>query len=410
MKLYLKKDGRVLYLNIFVEGSKLISEFGVLGGVIQRSEKPCTVMNAGRSNERSPEQQALFELNSKITRKKKEGFSEECLETTADITVTASGMLSMPEEFPSGFCPNKPTSQAPQAIRDSEDTFGQRKYNGHCIFLVVTPKGTKKVFSRRMEDLTPVLVEIPVIKSKLDELKPGSFILSELVFFNAKGKEVPTNVSYVTRAKTKEKALASYEAVIAAGGGYSVIPFDMLWLNNVYAGNMPYLLRKVIAKSNGIEFPEIYYDWKLRLAKAKDDDWEGFVLRQDNETSYIGFTLDGKAHRAGSWKEKFHLSDEFFVTKVLKGKSGKHAAFYAKFKVAQYDTAGNIIDRSYVNCGKLTHSELAQLTLDIDAGTIKLPFVVEIEFAYLTEAGAITHGVIQRIRYDKTPEECIYEE
>lgn len=406
MKLYFKKSDGIMYLNIYAEGNKLISEFGWLGGRIQHSEKVCIGTNIGQTNERTPEQQAIFELNSKITKKKKEGYSE--IEPKLEDTVTKFDILS--EVFPTGFCPNKPISKAPETVRSSNTTFGQRKFNGHCIFLVKTALGTKKVFSRRMEDLTEVLSELPIIKSTLDKMKNTSFILHELVFFNKAGKEIPTKVSSVTRAKNKDRAMAEYMLAEASGGSYKAIPFDALWINGVSFENKTYLTRMSLAAKLGIKFPEIDYDWKSKLEATEAAGWEGWILRVNDESSYIWFTLDGKAHRAGSWKEKFHITDEFFITEVLKGKSGKHAAFYAKFKAAQYSLTGEIIQRGYVNCGKLKHTELEQLTLDIDSGAVKLPFVVEVEFVDFTENGAITHGVIQRIRYDKTPEECIYED
>ena len=121
--------------------------------------------------------------------------------------------------------------------------------------------------------------------------------------------------------------------------------------------------------------------------------------------------MDGKAHRKGSWKYKFTKTDEFIVDEVLYGKSGKHADFYAKFHVVQYDEDGNIINRGYVGPGTLTHEELKELTLRINNDTLKVPFVVEIEFqSFHDDTGKLEFGQILRLREDKIPEEVIYED
>lgn len=72
------KAGKIIQWEIHVEGDSYWTVHG------QRDKKLTTslptvakVTNAGRSNERNPEQQALFEAEADYTKKKKEGYSED---------------------------------------------------------------------------------------------------------------------------------------------------------------------------------------------------------------------------------------------------------------------------------------------------------------------------------------------
>ena len=178
-------------------------------------------------------------------------------------------------------------------------------------------------------------------------------------------------------------------------------------MDHQFIGDKDYLARTQLLKDmSGIEVPITWSDWKKRRASAEKDGWEGFVLRAPGKSA-ISYTMDGEAHRAGSYKYKFVKSDDFFVTEWLKGISGKHAAFYAKFKVKQYNSDGELIDRGYVGPGKLTHEELEQLTKDIDAQKVKKNFVVEVEYQDIQDSGKLQFGIIQRLRPDKTAKECV---
>jgi DNA ligase-1 len=64
-------SGKLLQWNIFVEGNKYWAEYGQVGGKIQ-SDTPtiCESKNVGRSNETTPEEQALSEAKSKFDKQK----------------------------------------------------------------------------------------------------------------------------------------------------------------------------------------------------------------------------------------------------------------------------------------------------------------------------------------------------
>lgn len=70
---YKNKQGKLCQWRTWTEGQHVFTEYGQVGGKLQESSKACFTTNEGRSNERSPEEQAKFEAMAmqkfKITRK-----------------------------------------------------------------------------------------------------------------------------------------------------------------------------------------------------------------------------------------------------------------------------------------------------------------------------------------------------
>lgn len=398
------KTGKIKVLEFWTDGPKFYTRWGQLDGKQQTTVKECKAMNVGKANELSPSQQAIAEMEAKIVIKRKEGYDDKMPSARSSIVQTKISLDSIPE----AFCPNKPISKAPDKIVHGATTYGQRKHDGHCYFFV-KGKEVEKIYSRRMEDRTATLINIPVFKEMMAKVPEGAFILCEVVYEEAASKkEKPRFVAQVVAKKDAEEALARYEE-LSKLGTYRVIPFDILFFAHHFCGNEDYLDRHGLLERMRLNPPPIYQDWRKLIAKAEHDGWEGFILRVPGEKSHISYTMDGEAHRAGSWKYKFLKTDDYFVTEWIKGKSGKHAAFYAKFGVAQYAEDGSIVDRGYVGPGKLTHEELAQLTKDIDSGKVTKGFVVEAEYQEIQDSGKLQFGIIQRIRTDKTAKECIAE-
>jgi ATP-dependent DNA ligase len=399
------KTNKIKVLEFWTIGAKFYTRWGQLDGKRQETVKTCIGMNIGKANETSPAQQAKTEMDAKIVIKKKEGYNTKLPLKTDTIVQTNIDLDNIPE----AFCPNKPISKTPKTIIDSPNTYGQRKFDGHCLFLV---KGetTEKVYSRRMEDRTSALLALPPIKEKMELLPKNTFVLNEFTFYsNITKKESPRHVAQVVRKDDPAEALSRYEE-LSKEGTFACIPFDALFIKGQFIGNKDYLERAELLKNIALPTPHIYHDWKIRLVEAEKNNWEGFVLRVPGEKSHISYTMDGEAHRAGSYKYKFIKTDDFIITACFKGKSGKHANFYAKFAVAQYDSKGNLIDRGFVGPGKLTHDELVQLTADLNSGKIQKNFVVEAEYQDIQDSGKLQFGIIQRLRPDKTAKECIAED
>lgn len=397
--------GKIKFHEFRTEGAEFICTWGLLGGATQTTTKTCVGMNIGKANETTPEQQAELELKAKMTKKMKEGYSTE-LPGEIDTNSVALDL----DNLPVNFCPSKPISKMPdKLLTDPNKVYGQRKHNGHCLILV-RGKGAPKVYTRRMEEITPYVENLPVIKDAAKLLPEGSFVLFECVYHsNTHGKEMPRFVAQVIRKKDSTECRRRYDT-LSTEGKFQMIPLDALFLNGEFIGECDHTERTDFLSLVGYSVPEIYFDWQKRIEKAKKEHWEGFVVRKVNDSA-IGYSLDGKAKRMGGWKFKFLKEDDFVVDSVEKGKSGKHAGFYAQFHVIQYDPSGNVIDRGFVGAGTLPHDDLKQLTEDIDSGARKLPFVVEIEYQSIhDDSGKLEFGQIQRLRDDKTPAECVCEE
>jgi ATP-dependent DNA ligase len=347
-------------------------------------------------------------MQAKIEKKMKEGYTKTKPDEDATILQTAVDL----DNLPVNLCPNKPIGQSslPDKVLNGKDTYGQRKHNGHCLILV-RGKETTKVYTRRMENITEFVKNNPVIRAEMDRLPKGSFLLFEAVFYHNKfKKEMPRFTAQMIRHQDPDGGLGRYKE-LSKLGTFRLVPFDVLFLKHKFVGNRDYKERYGALIALKYDVPDLYVHWKSLLKDAEKNGWEGFVLRVPGEKSHVSYTMDGKAARAGSWKYKFVKEGDFFIDSCELGKSGKHAGFYAKFHVGQYDDDGNVIDRGFVGCGTLTHEELEQLTKDIDSQKRKLPFVVEIEYQSIhDESGKLEFGQIQRIRDDKTPKECIADE
>lgn len=70
------KDKSVQQWSVYVDGNTIIVEYGKLGGKLQTKKTICESKNAGRSNETTPEQQAVLEAESKYRDQIRKGYVE----------------------------------------------------------------------------------------------------------------------------------------------------------------------------------------------------------------------------------------------------------------------------------------------------------------------------------------------
>lgn len=399
----LTTSGEIKTLKFRTEGAKFITEHGRLDGKMQTSVKICEGKNEGRANEKTPAEQAIAEMNAKIQKKTDEGYSTE-MPVVGTAVVNAEVSLV---NLPASFCPSKPISKCPVKVENGVGTYAQRKYNGNCLILTKM-RMTEKVYSRRMEDLTEYLIDVPVIAQALNCMSSGDMLNTEITFFKNDGRESTRAVGSLVRTKDRDEVMRKYSENSKVGK-YKLIVFDMLFQNGIFIGDEDYIQRyNKLNSIKGIFIPELYFNWREQIAIAQKEKWEGFVLRVQGDSA-VSYSLNGKAERAGCYKYKFVKEGDFVVSAVEKGEAGRHATVYAKFKIGQYRD-GELLDCGWAGPGTLTHEELEQYTKEIDSKKLKLPFVVEIEFRdWQEENFKLEHPVIQRIRFDKKPSECEYE-
>lgn len=408
MKLYQKTvTGKIMCVELYTEGSFFCRKWGFTDSdnPPQLTRKQCITMNEGKANSTSQEEQAILEMEAKITKIKKEGYVEN-----PEDAVESSEVVIDLDDIPKAFCPSKPISKSPDKVLNNELTTAQRKHNGHCIILVKTLTSIKKIFSRRMEDITQYVSGIPEIKALFESILPGSMVLTEFVFTNSKGVEAPRHIARLVRKKDAQEVMRRY-VDSKKTGKFMIAPFDLLFSEGSFIGDFDYEERRTILIDWGlINVPDFIQGWqdeKLQ-AELKEKGWEGFVLRLPGEASQVGYTLNGKASKMGAYKLKFLSEDDFVVVRVDKGKAGKHAGFYAQFHLAQYMKNWNLTEFGKCGPGKLSHDELKDLTERIDSDRLKIPFVIEIEYASRQgDSGKLEFPQFVRVRDDKTPEECI---
>lgn len=404
VKIYQRaKTGKVKFIEVWTEGNELVRQWGTTDSKVQETRKQCEAKNSGRSNATTAEEQAIVEMGQLLERKKKEGY----VESLDDVNETAVVEVDL-ENLPKEFCPSKPHNKATKKILESEDTYAQRKHDGHCILLLLTDKKAR-VFSRRMEDITDHMEELPFIQDAFANMDEGSLIVCEVVYQRASdGKELTRPVAKLVRKKDREAVLQRYHE-FSVEGDYKLYTFDIMYHEYKFCGDMKYKSRLGYISFN-LQTPEIIEDWKEKEDEAQEKKWEGFILRNDTIGSEITYSLNGKADRSGAYKYKFLGTDDFIVVGAQKGTSGKHRGLYATFNLQQYLSSGEAWDCGNCGAGKLSHDVLREITEQIDAGEITFPFVIEVEYQEREEDSLkMKFPQFVRIREDKTPEECICE-
>jgi len=397
------KSGKIKYLTFWTEDAFLCSKWGTTcSNKVQSTRKECEPKNTGKANATTAAEQALLEMEAKITKKMENGYVEDIAsldeDPTADITL---------DNLPKSFTPCKPAPEKniSKKFLNHSDTYGQRKRDGHCIILVKTESGECKVYSRGMDDITVSMCVIPEVNAAQAKLKHGSMILTEFCCI-INGKDNTRAISRIVRQKDPFKVKERY-AEYAAQGSFLIAPFDVMFLDGEFKGNLPYKERHALVSALLPNVPDILDNWQDEVANAKAQDWEGFVLRNDTLGSKIHYTTNGKADKAGSFKYVFTQEDDFIVTGAVKGKAGKQTGMYAQFNLAQVFADGSMLDCGNCGPGKLKHDRLAELTKEIDDGNLNFPFTVQVEYrGQQPDSGKLTFPQLCEVRYDKKPEEC----
>lgn len=408
MILYQKaRTGKIKFIELWTEGEFLCSKWGTVGSKEQETRKECEGKNIGKANESTPAEQAIFEMEAKIVKKKKNGYVESLEE--AEAVDSGVDVIDL-DNLPTSFCPSKPAKTAPTKIMKDDTLFGQLKRNGHCLILVKTEK-SEYVYSRGMEPRS-YLKEIPEIRAELDGMSTGSMIFTEFCCVQADGTDSPRKAGEVSRQSNVEKAVERYNK-LKKENTFEVVPFDIMYYNGVFCGDTCYKnSRYPIMQKMGLNVPPMIENWEEFYEQNKGkkrSKIEGLVLRVEGEQSYIRFTLNGKADKCGAWKLKYVHEDDFIVTSAVKGKAGRQAGLYSQFFISQY-VDGELVNFGKCGPGKLKHDQLKELTDSIDNGELQYPFVIEIEYQSRQEdSGCCEFPQFTRVRYDKKPEECVKE-
>ena len=151
------KTGATQICDISYSGDQFHVTFGQLDGKLQIKSTTCVSTNVGRSNERSPTQQAEFEASAKHTSKIKSGYSES-------------------QEIQSSV-------QLPQKVKvyvGNEDkikfpAYSTFKANGVNATYWLLPDGSLKLTSRGGNEYPPIPHLEPIVKQAMENLGTDCF-------------------------------------------------------------------------------------------------------------------------------------------------------------------------------------------------------------------------------------------
>lgn len=399
--------GKIKVWSIWTENDRVFVEWGLEGGKLQTADYKAEPMNVGKANATTGAEQAELEAKATITKKTDEGY------TAGEVasTIKNSNIL-WDRPLPKAFCACKPITKLTPKFQKNSEWIMQRKFNGHCLILHATASGEKHLYSRRMDSLDHLVGKngISEITEVLNRLPTCSIVVTEFVATLKNGKEFPRAVAKVVRTEDGAEAIAKYNNHKKEGTTFNLIVLDALFLS---AGDLTGLnfpeRADLLKECNLATQPYLSCEqYDTAVEKAKSLGWEGFVIRKVND-SHLSYTLNGKADRKGSYKDKFLSEDDFVVTGAELG-TGKNEKVYAHFYLAQY-VDGKLKNFGKCGPGTLTADQMVELTEEIDKGKRKFPFVVEIQYQSRQEdSGKLEFPQIQRIRDDKDPKECLFEE
>ena len=411
--------GRLKHMVIEVKENQIITEWWTSkedeDGKKQITKETVYGKNKGRSNETSDEEQAILEFERKIKKKKEEGYVENKEDAIIGEEIVVSSILTQ------SFAPCKPVSK----IKEKDDAFdgtwlAERKYNGSCILLHNT--GNERVgYTRRIKPITEILSVVNELRLALDQLPDESLIIGELVAFDSNGQEDPKVLKAVTtETTTVAKAKSKYDSLISEGYTFRYNIFDVIFWHGEDVTDRNFLERLEITKSFATR--EIETFTKELANKAKKAEWEGFILRQPEDS--ITFTMNGKPKRKGSYKFKFIETTDCIVSRVCPG-SGKHEVRFARFRLNQYENSPFFDEPVLVDCGwagggRLGEENMDKITSELMEKGYKLEdteleekdwFAVELEYQSRQERNdkgqlCFEFPIIIRTREDKPLNEC----
>ena len=411
--------GRLKHMVIEVKENQIITEWWTSkedeDGKKQITKETVYGKNKGRSNETSDEEQALLEFERKVKKKKEEGYVENKEDAIIGEEIVVSSTLTQ------SFAPCKPISK----IKEKDDAYdgtwlAERKYNGSCILLHNT--GKKRIgYTRRIKPITEILSIVDEIKTNLDKLPDESLVIGELVAFDSNGQEDPKVLKAVTTETTTEaKAKSKSDSLLSEGYTFRYNVFDVIFWYGEDVTDRTFLERLEITKFFGER--EIETFTREMAEKAKQSDWEGFILRQAEDS--ITFTMNGKPKRKGSYKFKFIETTDCIVARVCPG-SGKHEVRFARFRLYQYENSPFFEEPVLVDCGwagggRLGEENMDKVTAELLEKGYKLEdtelnekdwFAVELEYQSRQERNdkgqlCFEFPIIIRTREDKPLKEC----
>lgn len=392
----LDSKGKIRLWEIKVTGNLIETWDGVLDGRLKYTpDEVSKGKNIGKANETTPEEQALKEAKRKIELKVRKGYSEKMPE----------GQPEFNEEFfnnpPRNFVGPKPLNKMPDALRQEKEEDCKleytRKWNGMCVHIVYGYDEKVRIFTSQMDEKTEIF------PWQVEEMEgifgPGTWLMAE-----AELDDDPDKMKTIFGSLT-EKAIAEQEKM----GHVKFHVYNMLFQGGVQI-DWPWKQRVDFAQGEIDRHLTQYidtvmpvaYDAETALEIIRKEGWEGCVI-WDIEHESMPIKWGGAPSRkCGAWKLKNFKEADVLIVGWESGK-GKLNNGVATLTYGAYDSNGNIVilGRGGSGLDGEKRQEIREATL---------PIVAEVKYEEITKGGKFRLPVILRLRFDKSPSECLVED
>jgi DNA ligase-1 len=397
-------SGKIKFLELIADRVHLITRWGLVGSdKIQETKEKCEAKNVGKKNFISAEAQAILRLERKIKKKMDEGYD-------------VPGAVHLVDKFPNlsalqkHFAPCKPIAKSPKDALSGK-YLADRKYNGVNLIITKDKNGFGHIYTRRIDDITNNLENLPEFKKLIERIPRKSMLLIELIYVNDNRVEEPEHLRALINKRRSKEAVHDRYHKINKNGKIKLMVFDVMFWNGKNMCDEPFLKRRGVLDSMMSFNVPVAIKFTQKMIDLQKGKWEGFVLRKPD--GKIVYTMNGKAKRFGSWKWKYEITEDFIVVDAEYGR-GKHDGYFARFKLAQYNKNGDLVDCGYCGPGNLKVNELKEIHATRKAlggiYTVKPYMVIEVLFRARASGGVkLEFPVFKRIRDDKKPTECIYD-
>ena len=351
-----KKDskGNIRVLNYWVESNFLKQSSGLLNGQLIENEKECKGKNIGKVNETSPQQQALFEMESKIREKLQEDYFRTVEEAQNNVVILPMLAKNFQDE---------------EHKIDWNDCYIQPKLDGQRCLAICTKEGNVTLISRDGIDIQKTHGSMQHVINDLTTIKEDVILDGELYIHSTED-----NFQDVM------KAIKKYREGISETVKYYV--YDMI-------SDKPFRLRKIRGYIKGLfscqEVPTYYIknrqDLEIRHIGNLVDGYEGSIIRWGKE----GYKMNSRSSNLLKYKN-FQDSDYLIIDVVPADNRPDWGMVVCKYE-----------DRTFPATPQMSHEERKNILLN-KADFIGQTAVIK-HFGF-TDAGLPRFPIFKGIRLD----------
>lgn len=427
------RTGKTRVWRIGVEGDQVTTEFGELGGALQRVTDTAQPKNVGRSNEVSAEQAAVAQAEREVLLKTRSGYVEVGGAPAAPRVID---LVDLPQSL-SFYKPDNSLSAQLERKLEAGEALLSRKRDGEMMVILVTEAEGIRVYSRKMLrshhlEQVPWEVRFAHLVDELNErfadLPGGTILLGDMV--RDRATDDRWYVGSVMKSKTEEAL-----RIQAENGYLHFYCWDIAFLagddlvSTVPVGERYALIESWFTKHGEFIVPVEYYEvgWVERMSPepgtarekamrvAKENGWEGWVVVDpDGIYGDRGYNFRGKPDRPGKYcgKVKPVMDDDFLALwdpacGVGEFGTGKYQGLIGAVELHQYDSAGNLVRIG--KCGNGFDEEFLRRWSSPE----HFPMVLRVLYTDRTyvsqgdKTNALTYPRFAERREDKSVDECV---